>query len=227
MPKTGNIFIDSFSTIIVFLPLLPVAIVLTRKIFNDDLLNALVILCLLHFIQYFSQQLLNLSDMALYSLGHLFSFLETVVYILIFRPFFTGKSRELLNFFIIALLSSLITYYLLNGTDHRRALLMGLQYGFILALIGFCLPRLVQDDDLQIFKSAFFWIAAGTMFYLVVVILVELADHLGGSIHRKVSNAADKAILLDIANVIRYLFYIMAAWAHEPGPKATDENQQH
>jgi hypothetical protein len=222
MPKTGNLFIDSFSTIIVFLPLLPVAIVLMRKIFRDYLLNLLVLLCLLHFIQYFSQRLLSISDMSLYSLGHLFSFLETIVYIQIFRPFFTGRSREMLNFLIIALLSSLITYYLLNGTDHRRSLLMGLQYGLILALIGFCLPRLLQDDDLQIFKSAFFWIAAGTMFYLVVVILVELADHLGGSMHNRVANAADKAILLDIANVIRYLFYVLAAWLHKPGPKQQD-----
>ena len=71
----------------------------------------------------------------------------------------------------------------------------------------------ISNDSyfILIFKSAFFWIAKGTMFYQVVVTLVELADHLG-SIHRKVSNAGDKAILLGIANVISYLLYVVAAW---------------
>jgi len=56
----------------------------------------------------------------------------------------------------------------------------------------------------------------------VVVILGEQADHLGGSIQRQVSNVADKTILLDTANVIIYLFYVLAAWLHKPGPKQPD-----
>jgi hypothetical protein len=44
------------------------------------------------------------------------------------------------------------------------------------------------------------------MFCLVVEILGEQADHLGGSIQRRISNVADKTILVDIANVIMYLF---------------------
>ena len=212
MAKTGIQFIDGFSLFIVFLPLLPLCIVLARQIFRDALLNFLMILCLLQFIQYFTQELVHISDLAQFSLANLFSLLETILYILIFRPFFKGKSRDMLNFLIIAFLSSLITYYLLRGTDHKRAMLTAVQYGFILALIGFCLPKMVMDDDLNILQSAFFWIAVGTSFYLVVGILVELADHWWKSM----SNANDKALIMDIANLVRYIAYTCAAVLHQP-----------
>jgi hypothetical protein len=211
MPKTGIHFIDGFSLLLVVLPLLPVIILLVRRVYQSELILLLAILCVLQFLPSLILQVVSTTPIGRYSVLNIFSLLELLIYLQIFRVFFEKSTRKWLDIVVIALLSAMLTYYIVMGTGRFNEPLNFLQNGFVVILILTGLPLLIKHFDLRIFQSALFWISAGTLFYLLISLLVSWATI--GQPQPKISdhNDWDRIIIINIANFVRYIFYSIAA----------------
>jgi hypothetical protein len=206
MLKTGNILVDLFSQIIIFFPLLPVIIILLRGVYQKDVLTFLLIICLLNFSQNLALIALSTDYINEDSLRNIFSLLEFPVIVQVFRPAIQNKLREPVDIIMIAILSSLVTYYFLKGADQKVILLDLLKNGFVILLTSYCLVNVVRNENLQIFYSPLFWVATGTLFYFVIAFLMYVLD----DYHLHPSIIADKLLLLNTASVARYFFYALA-----------------
>ena len=216
MFKTGIHFIDGFSQLLVFLPLLPVIIVLFRRIYYSSLLILLSVLCTLQFLESLILQNISITPLGRYSVINIFSLLELLFYLQIFRVFFEKSTRKWLDIVVIALLSAMLTFYIMRGTSASNEQLIVLQNSFIVLLIMAGLPQLVKHIDLRIFQSALFWISAGTLFYLLIWLLVAWTSIDLPPTPINGNNAWDKTIVLNVANLVRYLFYCFAALLYKP-----------
>jgi len=97
MLKTGNIIIDFFSQVAIFFPLLPVLMIFLRGIYQKEAFNYLMILCLLNFSQDIALQTLEVKYIDQSSIRHIFSLLEFIVIIQIFKSVLQGKFKEMVN----------------------------------------------------------------------------------------------------------------------------------
>jgi hypothetical protein len=208
MLKTGNIFIDFFSQVVIFFPLLPVIIIFLRRIYQKEVLNYLMILCLLNFSRDLAVQTLQIKYINQGSIRNIFSLLEFVIVIQIFKSILKEKSKEIVNIFTIAILSAIITYYLVKGSDQKKILLDVFQNSFIIMLTAYSLVMIVQYENLRIFYSALFWIATGTLFYFVIAMLLDIIDDCCPQLQHPITT--DKMLLLNIASLVRYFFYTLA-----------------
>ena len=209
MFKTGNNFIDFTSAIVAFLPLLPVIIILFRRVYQKDVLNYLMILCLINF----SQNLVVLVSSTKYlnpvSIQNIFSLLEFVVIIQILKSTTKGLIKEIVNILTIAILSSIITYYLLKGSDQKKIIFDILGNGFIISLTFYCLVIIIRNDNLKIFYSPLFWVSTGLLFYFTMNTLLNIIDNCCLQLRPSITN--DKVLILNIASFAQYLFYTLAA----------------
>ena len=212
MLKTGNIFIDYFSQIIIFFPLLPVIIVLLRKIYQEDILNFLMLLCLLNFCQDIVLLTLQATYFNRFSLHNIFSVFEFIIILRIFKSVLKGKPKEIINIITIAFLSAIVTYFFVRGAGQKIILFDLIQNAFIIFLTAYCLVKIVRNTYLQVFYSPLFWIATGTLFYFVIDIIMNIMD--GCCLQLPYSAIMDKTLLLNIANLARYFFYILAAFLY-------------
>jgi len=208
MLKTGNTIIDFFSQVNVFFPLLPVIIIFFRGIYQKESLNYLVILCLLNFCQDIAMQTLHVKYVNQSSIRNIFSLLELIVIVQIFKTILQDRFREMINIMTIALLSAMVTYFLVKGADQKNPVLEILRNGFIVILLGYCLVAIVKSENLRIFYSPVFWIATGTLFYFVIVLLLDFVEKCCPELQNPI--ATDKMLLLNIASAIRYFFYTLA-----------------
>ncbi|HTQ66350.1 MAG TPA: hypothetical protein VMI12_16270 [Puia sp.] len=206
MLRTGNILVDFFSQIIIFFPLIPVIIILFRGLYQKDALTFLLIICLLNFSQNLTLAILSTDYVNEASIRNIFSLLEFILIVQIFKPAVRKRFKEPVDIIMIAILSSLITYYFLKGADQKVIFLDLLKNGFVILLISYCLVNVVKTENLQIFYSPLFWVATGTLFCFVTAILVYIVD----DYHLHPSIMADKLLLLNIASVARYFFYALA-----------------
>jgi len=209
MFKTGNSLIDLFSQILVFLPLLPVSIILFRKIYGEEALNYLLILCLLNFCQYLVLDILPLPEKFQPSVAHLFSLIEFVFLVQVFKSSMNRSYREYINFVAIGLVSAITTYYLVSGISRPLVLPGLLQHVIIIMLATYCLITAIRNDNLQIFYDPLFWIATGTLFYFMTIVLLEILGECCASL--RASLDADKMLMTNIALLARYFFYSLAA----------------
>jgi hypothetical protein len=209
MFKTGTEFIDLLTVFTgVFLPLVPVVIILTRRIYTQDSLAFLMILCLLNFVQGLITLTIQLTPLMQVSMQHIFTLLDMLVLSQLFKTSLNANRKSWVNVISIGLLSAVITFFLLRGTGEPNPILDGLVDGFVLVLIVVSLPLLVRTSNLQIFQSALFWIAIGTVFYYATALLLE-GSNLLGELSAK-ANPVGKTLLLAMANLARYFFYALA-----------------
>jgi hypothetical protein len=75
------------------------------------------------------------------------------------------------------------------------------------------LLQLIREKQLFIFQSPMFWIAGGNICYFTMFLLTGFVGMQGkeGSALQQ-----EKLVLLSVINCIRYLFFIVAAWAAQP-----------
>jgi hypothetical protein len=225
MLKTGNKVIDVMALVSVFLPLIPVFTILLRKTYQRDILNFLMILCLLNFLGSLNLELLQMTPTSLATAEQVFSFLEMVILIQIFKSGLRKKMKGLLDVFVVAFLSAALTYYSLKGGVPRPDLLDFLQDLTIILLSTVTLVLLVRSNYLQIMYSPLFWIASGTLFYFVIALLLEIIDHSGGYVQQSVS--ADRIVMLIVATTARYFFYFLAAWIYNRPPGSDERPAAH
>jgi hypothetical protein len=208
MIKTGNTFIDAFSLIVVFSPLLPAAAIYMRKSFGSRVLNLLLTLCLLNFAAGICLTQIMEESSARDTAFHIFPLLETVILIYLFRSCFPARLQSLIQLAAIAFFSAATTYLLLERPEFRDQRIENVEHVLILLLASVVILRQMSSNDLRIFQSPMFWIAAGTVFYFFIMVLLESIQ---GS-HRpgKVS-VVQSVVLRNIATLIRYLLYLWGA----------------
>jgi hypothetical protein len=222
MPQTGNSFIDTLILVCIFPPLLPVIIIFFRRIYQNEALNFLMILCLLNFIKNILLFIPGLIIVNQITIINIFSLPELVILILIFRSLFFGKIKNILTIFLVAFLSSVITYYLLNGIIQKREAMEVLQELVILIVSVIGLFELINNNDIHIFKLPLSWIAAGTIFYFSISVLIKILNTSSTQVNY-VANA-DTQIILNIAGFARYIFYLLAALFYKRGNYNAEKN---
>jgi hypothetical protein len=208
MFKTGNTSADYFLSAVTFLPLLPVILIFFRKGYVREQLLFLLIVCLLNFIGGLIREegLLEASKQSI--LNNLFSLLELIAITQLFRPVLDARAKDLFSIFMVSYLSMLLTYFSVKGWAVSSIGLDTLQDGIIIGVILLSLPPLVRSMALYIFEFPLFWIAAGTLFYFLIFILLEWVD--GRYLSPTGSPDPEKMVFLAIAAFIRYVFYSLA-----------------
>jgi hypothetical protein len=212
MFKTTNSFADGFNGFLVFLPLLPVFLIFWKKLYRHETMNFLMVFCLLQFIQRLCLQINAIPQVSIPAFNNLFSLVYTLLFFFIFKSAFSGRARELLNFFSIAFFSSIMTYYLVKTFNGEKNIILFAEYTFTTVLIIYCLASLVYDDNLHTLQLPIFWIACGTLFFILIHSVTEFTDRLLHPVSEHLEKTIDKIILQDIADFVRYIFYLIAVW---------------
>ncbi|SRR5579871_4871852 len=208
MSKTGNIFIDVFSFIIIFLPLLPVSIIIIQKKYKEETLIFLMILCLLYFIQ---NILLGIPQFTLNNQNiiiNLFSVIELMIMLLLFKLTLPPKLKHLINFFMISFLATVITFYSLKGLNERRMGIEIIQNAAIIIVIIVVLFELISDDSLFTFNHPAFLIATGSLFYFTVAVIINISGT--NDTTSQTDIGPEKIILSNTANLIRFILFALA-----------------
>jgi hypothetical protein len=201
MFKPGNSFADYIFTAITFLPLLPAMLILFQKNFGKESLNLLLIICLVNFIRDLPLHSYMLSEEDQCVINNVSYPLELVLLARLFRPALDKSIRDRLTIILVAFLSSLITWLSIKGWENNSPFLGMIQHSVLIGIILLSLPPLVRSGGLGIFRSTLFWIAGGTLFYLLTLLLLEwIAPALN----------TEEKILLSIASLVRYSMYIIA-----------------
>ena len=191
----------------VFLPLFPFILIFFKQAYRNDALNFLMILCLLNFIKnilLFIPHLILINENII---NNIFALPELIILILIFKSLFAGKIKNIITVFLIAFLSSLFTYYLLNGIVKKNEAINFLEELIVLIITIIALFELISNNDMNIFKNPVSWIAVGTTFYYSVFLLIKI---LNASTQINSASNTDAQIILNIACVARYIFYTLA-----------------
>jgi len=203
MFKPGNSFADYLFIAITFLPLLPAALLLFQKSFGKDTLHLLLIICLVDFIRDLPVHLQMLSEDNQSVINNVCYPIELTLLALLFRPILVKPLRDGLTIILVAFLSSLFTWLTIKGWENNGLYLQILQNAMVIGIILLSLPPLVRSKGLDIFRSPLFWIAGGTLFQLLIILMLKWINPSCGS------NAEDK-IFLSIAALIRYSLYTLA-----------------
>lgn len=207
MIKTGNPFTDFLFTAIVFLPLIPVLLIIGRKLYLEEPLNFLAIICLLGFLEGISGAY-PLVKTDQHILHKVFVVLLFLLLVQAFRSNLGRKVQYGLTILLTALLSITLTWWSVRGwglASPEADMLFNL---FLAGVIGISGPAVIRTHQLQIFRSPLFWMEAGTLFYISLSLLMQWI----GPCCQALEGAQDpeKRLLLALADAVRYLLYITA-----------------
>jgi peptidoglycan/LPS O-acetylase OafA/YrhL len=190
-----------------FLPLIPLLLIFGRKLYGQEPFSYLAVICLLSFLEGITIAYSPVQpDLAI--LHKIFAILLFLLLIQAFRGSLGTKAQYGLSILLAALVSGLLTYWSVThwDTDSPGAdILLNLVLAAVLAVSGFVI---VNDSELRIFRSPLFWIGAGTLFYMIISGLVqEIAEWCQPQVPMQYG---EKKLFLNIADGVRYLFYIIA-----------------
>ena len=203
MSRTGNIFIDAFSFMTAFLPLLPVAFIFIQKKYNRVELILLIILCVFNFTGNIFSAIPQQTNGNLNMIANIFSVIQLVFILQVCCLAMNKGLKDGINVFLIVFCTAIFTFYLSNGAGQKR---IGIEiFQDLILVIGpaIVLFDMIQDNSLSIFNYPVFWIGGGSLFNFFIALIVNIA---GPSIE----TLKDSIFILDTANLIRYVFYTLA-----------------
>jgi len=167
-------------------------------------LDILLIICLVNFIRDLPIHLYMLNREGQNVLNNVCYPIELILLARLFRTTLVKPLRDGLTIILVAFLSSMLTWLSIKGWENNTPVLEVIQSSILIGMILLTLPSLVRSKGLEIFQSSLFWIAGGTLFYLIILLLLKWADPSSRL------NDEDK-IFLSLAALIRYSLYILAA----------------
>jgi len=199
---------DYFLWVITLLPLVTGVLIVVRKVQGQPPFQFLAIICLLCFFRdilswvypsssYFAERVLSL-------LLFIFSFL-------LFRSNLGGRLRYALNLLLSAMVSSLCTYWMLKGWGEAGPGIDLLSGGVLIGLLAISLRKIFTNDELGVFRHPLFWIEGGTLFYLLLFLLLEGVGKSGGL--AAVAADPEKRLFLGLASLVRYGSYLVALFS--------------
>jgi hypothetical protein len=214
MFKTGNSFIGYFLMMAIFIPLVPVILGLIRGIYGKEPLNLLMNICLLSFLEGLLGAIPSLNAENQSIIHDIFSLLIFLLLVRLFRPYLSVPLKSRLNIFLAAFLSFIITYGAVKGWGPGRFPLDALLSSVLVLIILLSLPSIVQTGHWQIFRSPVFWAAGGTLFYLLLFLLLEWTGPCCWPLTPSLN--PETKLFLSVTDLIRYLLYIVAVLAYRP-----------
>jgi hypothetical protein len=214
MLQTGNIFTDILSIVSVLFPLLPAGIIFLKKTYRNEALNFLMILCLLNFVKNLLLFVPQLNTASQNVFTSIFTLLEFVLLIQIFKQVLPEEIKRITNIFLIAFLSVIITSYLLESTNQRFYALEIVKNIIIIFLGILCLARVIVSSNLNILNEPLFWIITGSLFYFSISILMYAFSWYYAQMTRE--SMIEKEILIGIGSMVKYFFYTLAALFYQP-----------
>jgi hypothetical protein len=210
MIKTGNIFFDFLSFASLISPLLPAAAIFIKKNYHNDPLNFLMIVCLLDFIRNLLLFIPGLNMESQNIISNIFALIEFILLVFIFKNLLPQKFKGIFHILSSVFLSVVITVYLLQGPEKKIFFIEYLENIIIISASLLCIAMLTSRDNLHIFDKPVFWIATGSLFYFIIPVLLQsLNSFYGNNMNGEVS---EKTLLLNIGNILRYFFYLLAAF---------------
>ncbi|HTI91021.1 MAG TPA: hypothetical protein VL727_10560 [Puia sp.] len=222
MFKTGNSSIDYLLVVIIFLPLFSALLIFGRKLYLQEPLNFLLIVCLLSFFKGLLELTYPLTKENLYIINKIFSLILLLLLVPCFRPRLNARYRYILDILLTALLTLAITYWSLVDWERPSPGIDTLLNAFLGMVILVSLPTIIRTSSLQIFRSPLFWIGSGTLFYILLYLLLE-----GIGCCRPLPSPPDpeKRLFLLLADLVKYSFYLIAASATKPSSAALPRTQ--
>ncbi|HEX4372330.1 MAG TPA: hypothetical protein VHZ50_03400, partial [Puia sp.] len=115
-----------------------------------------------------------------------------------------------LTVFSIIFLAVIVTFYFSKGMGEKKAGIDMAMQIIIIAVAGIISFNLVEKEDVMVFNYPLFWIAIGTLFYFLIALLVNIIP--SGNEGEK-----DRIVLLNIASLVRYVFYAFAVLYTDDG----------
>jgi hypothetical protein len=214
MFKTGNSSIDYLLVVIVFLPLLPALLIFGRRLYLQEPLNFLLTICLLSFLRGLLELTYPLTRDSQYVIDKIFPLTLLLLLVPCFRPHLNARYRYILDILLSALLTFAITYWSLLGWGKPGPGIDALFNGFLGILILISLPVIIRRGSLDVFTSSLFWIGSGTLFYILLYLLLQGL----GSCCRPIASPPDpeKRLFLLLADLVKYSFYLIAALSTKP-----------
>ena|ERR1700691_2621904 len=204
MPRPENVLIDAFFLTNAFFSILPAAFIIVKGKYFKEVLNLLMSLCLLNFIENILLVIIPHSQATdQTTIQNIFSVVELMLVIQMFSSALHGKSKDILSIFSIIFLTSIVTFYLSKGAGEKRMSIEIIFQIIIILTVGSIFFYFIEQHGLLILNYPLFWIAVGTLFYYLIALLVNIID--SGS-----AAGNDRIIMLNIASVVRYIFYVLA-----------------
>jgi hypothetical protein len=216
MSTTGNSFADFLFIAITFLPLVPAILILLFRNFGKEPMDLILIICLVNFTRDFPVHLHMLSKENQGVIGNVCYPIELFLFARLFRATMERSIRSTLTIVLVAFLSSLLTWLSIKGWENNNPGLESLKSGVLIGLILLSLPPLVRSKGLEIFHSPLFWIAGGTLFYLLILLLLEWVNPC--CVLSPAPLNAENSIFLSLAALARYLLYILAVLSGRDTP---------
>ena len=213
MFTTGNSFIDCLFIAITFLPLIPAALTLFSD-FGKETPQLIFILCLVNFIRDLPIHLHMLTPANQAVTNNICYPIELLLLFRLFQPVWTISIRYMLTIFLVAYLSSLLTWLSAKGWSNNTLEIV--KNTVLLGVVLLSLSPLIRSKGLDIFRSPLHWVAGGTLFYLLILLLLEginpncaLSQASNGA---AIPANAENSLFLSLAAIVRYLLYTLAVW---------------
>jgi hypothetical protein len=206
----------ALAIVIAVLPLLSALLIFGRRLYLQEPLNFLLTISLLSFFKGMLDLCWPLTKENQYVLSKLFSLALLLLLVPCFRPAFNNRSRYMLDITLTALLSFAITAWSLMGWTKAIPAIDTTLNVFVALLILTSLPTVIRNGALGVLQSPRFYIGTGTLFYILLYLLVEGI----GSCCRPLASPPDpdKHLFVLLAEGVKYLFYAAAAALTRPSP---------
>lgn len=209
MLKTGNSILVALSLVAMLLSLAPLFIILLRRSWQQEILNFLMALSLLSFIQQvfsiasFTPSQLNLIDAV-------FRLCEFAILLSLFRSVIQPPGiRQLILITMVIFLSVVITTYGLTGVQPYHRTIAILEAIILLSAATLVLIQLMRSGQVFLFQLPLFWIIAGTLCFYTIFFIIELIPQYNGT--TAVTHWQDKKLMLSLIGIIRSAFFVAAA----------------
>lgn len=207
MVETGGSIFIALSLVVMLLSLLPVCILLVRKVAASAFLNVLKVLCLFVICQYLARFFIQPS---LPSLPIVFKLVEfTLVYYLFNLLMTATQGKDILNMVLVSFLSVTITIYALKGLTAYTDVLTIIQSGILTVLAIVILLQLIKNRHIVLASEPAFWIAGGLLCYNGMVVLMEAIAGSHSNLSQQIEQ--EKSIIITLADMLRMVFFIVAA----------------
>jgi hypothetical protein len=197
----------------VLAPLVPVAIIFYKRLYNQPPFNLLSGLCGLYAISNLLEAIAMQSDSPA---GNAFncticSLLELVLGILLLRSLMTQtRWSSVFLYVLVSYASILLTYIVLKGMPGIATPLHGLGKLLLLVLALICIAMQMRDASVYLMRQPAFWIACGTAIYLSIYFLLWAVSTFG--FYQSAQGQRDFMIFSKILQLVQYAFFVLAAW---------------
>lgn len=225
MVQTGTGIPIILSLLAILLPLIPIVIIFVRRTWQLDTMIFLGVICLLSFLQHLLIYMPQLQPGNTAMINSIFGLGELGLLLYLYRLIITKKwVGDILHTALIAYASVAITMYALGGMM-KYATPLAMTAALILLLVStVALVQLIRHKQLYIFQAPMFWIAAGNICYFSMYLLTGIVLVQGEG---SPALQQEKTILLSVLHVIRFVFFVIAAYTVWPAKRTDGSVKNH